>query len=137
MPVLRWWDLVGRMLQRCERLRLSRTSSQHGQLQRLRRDGLAPAGCRRTRECQDDYGLLYRSRADERLLGGQMKPRISILDRAFAYRNSVNTDVAATFARIREEQRAASQTVVPAERHEPEERSRAPVLPIIASKARR
>jgi len=32
-----------------------------------------------------------------------MKPRLSILDRRFVYRNSAETDVAATFRRIRRE----------------------------------
>lgn len=32
-----------------------------------------------------------------------MKPNKSILDKSFAYRNSSNTDVAATFKRIRRE----------------------------------
>lgn len=37
-----------------------------------------------------------------------MKPRLSILDKRFSYRDAASTDVAATFRRIRRELAAAA-----------------------------
>lgn len=46
-------------------------------------------------------------------------PPRSILDRAFKYTNSANTDVSKTFARIRRAQQIAQQLRDEAERREP------------------